>query len=62
MKLLIMQTSPAYLHFLPLRFKYSAQHLFTNTLNLCSSLCVRDQVSHSCQTTGKIYGSVYFNL
>jgi hypothetical protein len=27
--------------------------LFTNTLNLCSSLNVRDQVSHPYKTTGK---------
>jgi hypothetical protein len=29
--------------------------LFSNTLNLCSSLIVRDQVSHPYKTTGKIY-------
>jgi hypothetical protein len=28
--------------------------LFSNTLNLCSSLSVRDQVSHPYKTTGKI--------
>jgi hypothetical protein len=28
--------------------------LFSNTLNLCSSLNVRDQVSHQYKTTGKI--------
>jgi len=28
--------------------------LFSNTLSLCSSLSVSDQVSHPCQTTGKI--------
>jgi hypothetical protein len=28
--------------------------LFSNTLSLCSSLSVRDQVSHPCKTTGKI--------
>ena len=28
--------------------------LFSNTLSLCSSLSVREQVSHSCKTTGKI--------
>jgi hypothetical protein len=28
--------------------------LFSNTLNLCSSLSVRDQVSHPYRTTGKI--------
>jgi hypothetical protein len=29
-------------------------NLFSNTLSLCSSLNVRDQVSHPCRTTGKI--------
>jgi hypothetical protein len=28
--------------------------LFSNTINLCFSLNVRDQVSHPCRTTGKI--------
>jgi hypothetical protein len=28
--------------------------LFSNTLSLCSSLNVRDQVSHSYKTTGRI--------
>jgi polysaccharide pyruvyl transferase WcaK-like protein len=28
--------------------------LFSNTLSLCSSLSVRDQVSHPYKTTGKI--------
>jgi hypothetical protein len=28
--------------------------LISNTLSLCSSLNVRDQVSHPCRTTGKI--------
>jgi hypothetical protein len=36
MKLLIMQFSPASCHFIPLRSKYSPQHLFSNTLSLCS--------------------------
>jgi hypothetical protein len=41
MKLLILQSSPASRHFLPLRSRYSPQHLFSNTLNLlCSSLNV----------------------
>jgi hypothetical protein len=34
--------------------------LFSNTFSLCSSLSVRDQVSHSYKTTGKII--VYPNL
>jgi polysaccharide pyruvyl transferase WcaK-like protein len=45
MELLIMQSSPASRHFLPLRSNCS-QHLFSNTLNLCFSLSVRDPVSH----------------
>jgi hypothetical protein len=43
MKLLIMQFSPT-----------SCHTLFSNTLSLCSSLNVRDQVSHPYRTTGKI--------
>jgi hypothetical protein len=35
--------------------------LFSNTLNLCSSLNVRDQASHPYKTTGKI-SFIYFNL
>jgi hypothetical protein len=46
MKLLIMQCSPASRHLHPLRSKYSPRTLFSNTLSLCSFLCVRDQVSH----------------
>jgi hypothetical protein len=30
-------------------------NLFSSTLNICSSLNVRDQVSHPFRTTGKIY-------
>jgi hypothetical protein len=33
--------------------------LFSNTLSLCSSLNVRDQISHPCRTTGKIMGKHY---
>jgi hypothetical protein len=36
--------------------------LFSKTLSLCSSLKVRDQVSHPYNTTGKSYGFVYFNF
>jgi hypothetical protein len=49
MKLLIMQFSPLSRHFIPLRSKYSPQHPV-----LCSSLNVRDQISHPYRTTGKI--------
>jgi hypothetical protein len=51
MKLLIMQSSPASRHFLPLRSKYSLSTLFLNILNpVCPSLSVRDQVSHPYET------------
>jgi hypothetical protein len=36
--------------------------LFSNTLSLCSSLSVRDQISHPYETTGRITVFVYFNL
>jgi hypothetical protein len=57
MKLFIMQSSPTSCHFISLRPKYSPQHpdlMFSNTLTLCSSLNVRDQVSQPYRTTGKI--------
>jgi len=54
MKLLIMQSSPVSGHFLPLRFTYPLSTLFSNTLNLCSSLSVTVQVSHPHNTRGKI--------
>jgi hypothetical protein len=53
MKLLIMQSSPASRHFLSLRSKYSPQNLVLK-YNLCSSLSVRDHISHPYKTTGKI--------
>jgi hypothetical protein len=61
MKLLIMQSSTAFRH--RLRFKYSPQHLFSNTLSPCSSFCVLDQVSHPYKTIGKITAvhSVHFS-
>jgi len=37
MKLLIMQSSPAFRHFHFLRSKYSHQHLFSDTLSHCFS-------------------------
>jgi hypothetical protein len=43
---------PAFLHFLPLRSGYS--QLFSNILNLCSSISLRHQVSHPYKTTDKI--------
>jgi hypothetical protein len=47
MKLLIMQFPPISRHIIPRRSKYSPQHpVLSNTLSLCSSLNVRDQVPH----------------
>jgi sulfur relay (sulfurtransferase) DsrC/TusE family protein len=43
----IIQSSPVSCHFLPLRSKYSPQHLFSKILNLCSSLVVRKHVTHT---------------
>jgi hypothetical protein len=54
MKLLTMQYSPTSHHFLPLRSKYSPQHPFSNTLNICSSLSVRDKTAHLYRTTVKL--------
>jgi hypothetical protein len=54
MKLLIMQPSPASLHLLPLRSKYSPHLPVLNTLSPYTSLSERDQVSHPHKTTGKI--------
>jgi hypothetical protein len=53
MTLLIMQFSPTSRHFISLRSKYF-QHPVLSTLSLCSSLNVRDQVSHPYRTTGRI--------
>jgi polysaccharide pyruvyl transferase WcaK-like protein len=52
MKLLIMQFSPV-LCFSP-PAPYLPNHLFSDTLNLCSPLNVRDQVSHTYKKMGKI--------
>ena len=38
---------------------YILNTLFSNTLSLCSSLNVSNQVSHPYKTIGKYYGSVY---
>jgi hypothetical protein len=42
-----MHSSPVSCHLIPLRCKYSPQHstLFSNTVSLCCSFNVRDQVS-----------------
>jgi polysaccharide pyruvyl transferase WcaK-like protein len=36
--------------------------LFSNTFSLCSSLNVRDQVSHTYENYRQNYSFVYFNL
>jgi hypothetical protein len=53
MKLLIMQFSSAFRYFL-LDPYILLRTLFSDTLNLFSSLRLRDQVSHPYITTGKI--------
>jgi hypothetical protein len=53
MNFIIMQLSPRSV-FLPFRSKYLPQNImFSETLSPCSSLKVRDQVSHPYSTTGK---------
>jgi hypothetical protein len=58
MELLIMRLSAASHVFIPLRSKYSPEHPVLKTVNLCSSLFVRDQVS---QTHNKIKDNKIFN-
>jgi hypothetical protein len=50
-KFLVMQFSPTSHHFAPLPSQYP---LFSNTLTVCFSLNIRDQVSPPYRTTGKI--------
>jgi len=63
-KLLFIQYSLLHCYLFPLRPKYLPQHLFSNTLNLYSSLNVRDQVSHPYKQQAKwcycITQSLYF--
>jgi hypothetical protein len=55
MKLLVMQFSSKCYHFIPLWSKYSPQApFFSNSLSLCFSLLVREQVSRPYKTTDKI--------
>jgi hypothetical protein len=54
MKLLIMQFSPPSHHSIPFSPNILLSTLFSNTLSICSSLTVRDRVSHPYRTTGKI--------
>ncbi|PNF20022.1 hypothetical protein B7P43_G05942 [Cryptotermes secundus] len=53
MKFLIMQFSPNSCHFISLWSKF-LNTLFSNTLRLCSSLNIRDKVSHTYRTADKI--------
>jgi hypothetical protein len=53
MKSIIMQFSP-WSVFLPFRSKYFLNTLFSKPHSLCSSLKVRDQVSHPYSINGKI--------
>jgi hypothetical protein len=48
-----MQFPPSSHHLIPPRSKIHLSTMFSNTLSLCSSLNVRDQVPHPCRTTGK---------
>jgi hypothetical protein len=58
---LIMQFSPTSYHFISLRSKYSPQHpVLRYPHSLCSSLNVRDQVSHPYRTTGRITVALQF--
>jgi hypothetical protein len=50
----IVQLSPLSRYFILLTSKYSLSTLFSNTLSLCLSLNIRDQVSHPYKTTGRI--------
>jgi hypothetical protein len=54
MKPLIMQFSPFFCQFLPLGPNIFLSTLPFNTLSLCSSCDVKDQVSHPYKITGKI--------
>jgi len=53
-KLLIMQSSPASSFSFLLGPNILLSSLFSDTFNLCSSLSVRDQVSHPYKMTGKV--------
>jgi hypothetical protein len=56
MKLFIVQSSLASLHFLSLRSKYSPQQPGPITVNLRSLLSIRDEVTHPFETACKIVG------
>jgi hypothetical protein len=48
------QFYPPSCHFISPKSKYSLITLFSKTLNVCSSLNMKDQVSYPYNTTGKI--------
>jgi hypothetical protein len=50
MKLLIIQFCPSYFHAIPRKSKYS-YIAFSDSLNRCSSLNMKHQVSHPCKTS-----------
>ena len=54
MKVLTMQLPLVFRHFAPLRAKHFAQQPFSNIPSLCSSLNMRNQVSHPYETARKI--------
>jgi hypothetical protein len=54
MKLFILQLSLTSCHLYPFDLNIPLSTLFSNTLSLCSSLNVTDQVSRTYQITGKI--------
>lgn len=60
MKLQIMHFFLHSSHFIPNGFKYHPYYLFSNTLNLCLSLYMRDQVSYPYKTTATILMNVIF--
>jgi len=62
MMILIMQPSPASCHFSLFCWNILLSTLFSNTLNLCSSFGVRDQVSHPFKTIDRILVFVYFKV
>jgi hypothetical protein len=59
MKLLFMQFSLFSCHFISLRSKILLSTLFSNTLSLCSSLNVREQISHPYKVNVKLQFCVF---
>jgi hypothetical protein len=54
MKLFIVQLPPFSCYFIPFWSNVLLRIVFSNTLNLCSSLNARNQISHPYKTTGRI--------